>query len=301
MGTELWVKRDDCTGGPEAGNKLRKLEFLCADALRAGCDTLITCGAVQSNHARATALTAARLGLDCVLFLRVEGSEAPSVEGNLLLDRLTGAAVHFVDHPTYADRDRLMAEAAAALSRRGHSAYVIPEGGSNALGALGYVEAMKEVKAQLPKDLGDDPPFDAIVVACGSGGTAAGCAVGAHTAGLARRVLAMAVCDDRAYFEPRINAIVADLETVLGKPTSSVPVEVLDHAMGPGYGKCSQQQLEFLALVAKSSGILLDPVYTAKALFGLKDRATSLSRVLFVHTGGLPGLLAQARAFDTLL
>ncbi|HEX7601812.1 MAG TPA: pyridoxal-phosphate dependent enzyme, partial [Polyangiaceae bacterium] len=221
LGVDLWIKRDDATGGAEAGNKLRKLEYLFADALQKGAKHVVTCGGIQSNHARATAIVAAQLGLRCTLLLRVtDGTEvgpereAPKerlpVTGNVLLDRLVGANVRLISPKDYADRAACMAKVAAELELAGERAYVIPEGGSNGLGALGYVDAMREVREQLDRGLGGGARFDTIVHACGSGGTAAGVALGAGTHRVASEVRAVAVCDDAAYFERVIAAIVRE-------------------------------------------------------------------------------------------
>lgn len=180
VGTEVWVKLDDSNAGAASGNKVRKLEFLLAQAIEERSTHLITCGGEQSNHARATALAGARLGLKTVLLLRTKTpSEPPSFTGNLLLDRIAGAKVCFISEEQYARRNSLMNEEKKRLTFAGQRAYVIPEGGSNGLGALGWVEAMREVRQQLDLGLaGGSSPFDAIAHACGSGGTAAGCVWG---------------------------------------------------------------------------------------------------------------------------
>lgn len=299
LGVELWVKRDDMTGGVEAGNKLRKLEFLVADALARGADTLVTCGAIQSNHCRATAAVAARFGLRSVLFLRTDDVAAPLPNaGNVLLMKLFGAELHRISPADYADRGRLLDACAEALARTGRKPYVIPEGASNGLGSLGYVEAMREVREQLDAGLAGGRPFAWVAHACGSGGTAAGVALGAAYHGVSERVLAVAVCDSRAYFEQvvgRIAGEMRDLDPRLGERHGLV---VDDASKGPRYGVASPEQHAFLVEVARASGLALDPVYTGKALFGLaraveRDPSMQGKRVLFLHTGGLPGLLAQ--------
>jgi D-cysteine desulfhydrase len=300
VGTSVWVKRDDMTGGAEAGNKIRKLEYLLADALEQRASVVLTCGAMQSNHARATALTAARLGLASLLFLRTATpSITPPAVGNLLLDRLAGAEVRSISPDEYRNRAELMAREADALARRGARPYVIPEGGSNALGALGYADAMREVKTQLDLGLGGGPtPFDAVVHACGSGGTAAGVVLGAREWEVAERVLAVAVCDTVAYFEAVIGRIVIEAQTLVPDLDRSADLTVLDRYKGPGYGIASEEQRRFIVDVARETGLILDPVYTGKALFALSRLEHKPKRVLFLHTGGLPGLLAQADAFS---
>lgn len=299
LGAEIWVKRDDVTAGAEAGNKIRKLEFLLGEAVDRRARAVITCGGIQSNHARATALLAARLGLSCTLLLRAGPEErAAPPEGNLLLDRLANARVRFIGAHEYSERDHSMLALAAELGRAGTPAYVIPEGGSNGLGALGYFEAMAEVRRQLDLGLAGDPPcFDAVAVACGSGGTAAGLALGALHWRVADRVLAFAVCDDRKSFELRIEAIVREGGQLLARaghlPAPACPVDVFDEHKGPRYGVMNDEQLDFLVEVAQKTGLVLDPVYSGKALFGLARLEAKPPRVLFIHTGGLPGLLAQ--------
>lgn len=299
VGGETWVKRDDMNSGAAAGNKIRKLEYLLARAQREGADVVITCGGAQSNHARATAIMARALGMSALLMLRSEQPDREASCGNLFLDRLVGAELCWLTPGEYAERDARMEAVAGELRARGHRPFVIPEGGSNALGALGYVDAMGEISEQLALGLGGGPgAFDAVVHACGSGGTAAGTALGAALYGVAREVLAIAVCDDRGYFERRIASLVSDAQSSWPTLKAPVPWSVLDEYKGPGYGVASREQLQFLVRVARATGLVLDPVYSGKALFALSRLTSRPRRVLFLHTGGLPGLLAQPGAFD---
>jgi D-cysteine desulfhydrase len=309
LGVDLWIKRDDATGGAEAGNKVRKLEFLLADARARRADTVITCGGLQSNHARATALACASLGLGCVLLLRVEDPRATRLPatGNVLLDRLAGAEVRLISRAEYAQRSAVLESVASELRVAGRRPYVVPEGGSNGLGSLGYVACMREVAEQVRLGLaGVDRPFDVVVHACGSGGTAAGVALGAARFGVARQLRAMAVCDDAAYFEKTIARIVGEArawDRSLGEPA---PLVVDDTAKGPAYAVSTREQRETIVRVARASGLVLDPVYTGKAMHGLlqavqRGQVSRGARVLFLHTGGLPGLLAQGDAFGTEL
>ena len=325
VGATVWVKRDDATSGAESGNKLRKLEFLLADALARGARVVVTCGGLQSNHARATALTCAQVGLRSILLLRVpdpERARAMPLElgGNVLLDRLAGADIRFISPAEYRERGAHLEQARADSDHAGVPAYVVPEGGSNGLGSLGYVEAMREVKRQVALGLaGDDRPFDVVAHACGSGGTAAGVGLGAAHFGVARETWAFAVCDDSAYFTKTIARIAtearahmpslpelmfvepggagaADGETITHDGAARIIVD--DRAKGPAYASMSDVQKRFLVRVARATGIILDPVYTGKALFGLSEaiergEIPRGARVLFLHTGGLPGLLAQ--------
>jgi D-cysteine desulfhydrase len=305
LGVDLWVKRDDATGGAEAGNKVRKLEWLLGDARARRSDTIVTCGGLQSNHARATALVCASLGMACVLFLRVPDPAHATLPrtGNVLLDRLAGAEVRLVSHAEYAQRGAVMESAAIELRDRGRTPYVIPEGGSSGLGALGYVECMRETQVQLRSGLGGGPaPFEVVVHACGSGGTAAGVALGAARFGVARRVRAMAVCDDEPTFERAIARVVAEARAWDPSLSDAAPVVVDAASKGPAYAVSTSDQRATIARVARTSGLVLDPVYVGKAMHGLKlavergDVARG-ARVLFLHTGGLPGLLAQGDDF----
>jgi D-cysteine desulfhydrase len=299
VGTEVWVKRDDLSAGPAAGNKIRKLEYLLADALQGGATTVITCGGYQSNHARATAILARQLELRPALLLRTSDGAPHADRGNAFLDVLVGAEIRTITPAQYRERATLMQAWADALADDGERAYVIPEGGSNALGALGYVDAMAELRTQLDAGEGGAPrQFEAVVHACGSGGTAAGATLGAGCYGIAPLVRSMAVCDDRAYFEPLVQQLVAEAAALCGRtPSDAARLELDDRWKGPAYGVASPEQLRFIIDVARGCGLVLDPVYTGKALFGLSQLEHKPSPVLFIHTGGLPGLLAQTQDF----
>lgn len=314
LGVELWVKRDDMTGGAESGNKLRKLELLLGDAIAKEKRAVVTCGGVQSNHARATAIACAEHGLRCVLLLRVADPDAaraapPLATGNLLLDRMVGAEIRWVSPEEYKQRVGLLEQAAHALEQEGYPAYIVPEGGSNGLGAVGYFEAMREIREQMDLGIAPQAPFDVVANACGSGGTAAGVFLGAQAFGVAREVRAFAVCDDAATFERAIGQIIVEARGHLGAEATErelVRFVVDDTAKGPAYAVQSDEQRAFLVEVARRSGLVLDPVYTGKALFGVaqavaKGEIPRGSRVLFLHTGGLPGLLAQAEALAPAL
>jgi D-cysteine desulfhydrase len=304
VGCDVWLKRDDVTGGPEAGNKIRKLEYLLADALDLGAKWVVTCGAVQSNHARATAVLCAQLGVKCKLFLRKRAgeSEPAAARGNFFIDKLAGADVTFITPEEYRERAALMAEAARDLERRGERAYVIPEGGSNGLGALGSVNAMREVAEQARIGLGPRR-FDHVFFACGSGGTAAGIALGVAATELADHVHAACVCDDAAYFEKTVRRIVAEARAYDDTLPDRPGISFDDREKGPSYGLMNKAQRALVIAAARGSGVLFDPVYTGKALAALasqvkRGEVKSDARVLFVHTGGLPGLLAESDAFE---
>lgn len=288
-GPDLYVKRDDLTGFALSGNKVRKLEFVIAEALRREATVLITCGGLHSNHARATAVAAARLGLKCHLLLR--GTPQRVYDGNALIDRLVGAELDFITpEQYYGQRDAIMMAKAAELQRQGERAYVIPEGASNALGAVGYVQAGQEIALQ-QKELGVQ--FDAVVFAVGSGGTYAGLFLASRMAGLKARVVGINVCDTAAYFVERIGGIVEEFRARFQVRLKYAPeeFEIIDGYVGGGYGVSRPEELALICEVARSEGLLLDPVYTGKAMYGLVDqirqgRFRAGDKVLFLHTGG---------------
>jgi D-cysteine desulfhydrase len=298
LGVELWVKRDDLTGSHLSGNKVRKLEYLLAEARAEGATHVITCGGLQSNHCRATALAAAPLGLSAVLLLRTPTGDLGEIpdppDGNLLLDRLAGARIHPVSPAGYAERAERMAALAAEIAHAGGKATLIPEGGSNACGSLGYVRAVAEIAAQM-----EDRPPTSIVVAAGSGGTLAGVALGIQAHGLAgTRAIGIPVCDDAAYFRGIVQQIAAEAGARYGLPSlEDNHLALVDGHKGRGYALTTPEELRFLVEVARKDGLVLDPVYTNKAFRGLvalcRSRPALLGRrPLFIHTGGLFGLLA---------
>jgi D-cysteine desulfhydrase len=305
LGVELWVKRDDLTGAPLSGNKVRKLEYLLADAEAQGADVILTCGGDQSNHCRATAIAARQRGLASVLLLRVvDPTRPPPTVANLLLDRMVGAEVRFISRADYARRRELMAQAAEALRAEGRRPYVIPEGGSNALGSLGYVDCVGEIASQLPAP---ETPTT-IVFAAGSGGTGAGLIAGVRSRGLPWRVVGVNVCDDRAYFVGAIGEIVDSLrqEPGLAFPFQRESIEIQEGFVGRGYAQSRPEELTAMVALARSEGLLLDPVYTGKAWHGLvetlrRDRAAFGARVVFLHSGGLFGLFPKTDELLPLL
>ena len=300
---EMYIKRDDLTGADLSGNKVRKLEFLLADAVAKGSDTIITCGAAQSNHARATAIAAARLGLAVQLFLRTRNpGNPPPLEGNILLDRLVGAEIVWITFEEYGRRSEILAHAAESLRDSGKIPYVIPEGGSNALGAWGYVRAVQELVSELDSlPEGRDRPTT-LIHATGSGGTTAGLILGVKLAGLNMRVVGINVCNDRDYFLRVVGNICqkAIMTYELGLPFSrDQDIEIVDGYVGAGYGRSSPQELSLISEVARTEGILLDPVYTGKAFYGMSrelERNPQVfgDRIVFLHTGGIFGLLSLA-------
>ena len=284
-GPTIWVKRDDLTGFGLSGNKIRKLEFHLAAALDAGADTVITCGAVQSNHCRATALAAARVGLHTILYLRSSDGEPPeSPTGNHLLQRLAGAECRFITPSQYDDRDRIMEEAAAA---RGN-AWVIPEGASDALGALGFVAAMHEIAPQL-EDLEIARPV--IWHAASSAGTTTGMLRGADELDLDVEIVGSSVGDPAQEVEHRIRTLLAESVTQFGEIAGSTPWRITDEYVGRGYGLSTPEEFAVQAEATRLTGMLFDPAYTGKVIYGLKQeieqgRLTSQDHVVFWHTGG---------------
>jgi len=303
LGLELLFKRDDLTGASLSGNKIRKLEFLFADAAAEGADTVITCGGEQSNHCRATAIAAAELGLRSYLLLRTENpKEPPAAEANILLDRLVGADIRWVSREEYKRRVQLFTEVQGQLLAQRRKAYVIPEGGSNAVGAWGYVGCVEE----LAQELGDDPLT--IVYAAGSGGTGAGLILGIKLLKLPWRAVGINVCDDKPYF---VNAIGEIIEAAIKKWLLPVEfdrseVEIIDGYVGAGYAKSRAEELQTIRDVARSEGLILDPVYTGKAFHGMtqelaRDKNALGPRVCFIHTGGIYGLFPKAKELEPLL
>ncbi len=292
-GPDIWIKRDDVSGLGGGGNKIRKLKYLAAEALRRDADVLMTTGAQQSNHARQTAATAARFGLSSVLVL---AGDAPfAAQGNYLLDRFFGAEVRWAgDHPLM---DALQAEA-DALRSAGRRPYVIPYGGSNGLGACGFVEAYAELTRQAQAR---DLHFDAVVVASSSGGTQAGLTIGAQALDATTRVIGISIADEAPVLRQHLVDIAAQIQTCLDLPIALEPAKlsIIDDYLGDGYGIVGALECDAIYTLAQCEGLLADPVYTGRALGGLMDLVRKgffapEERVLFWHTGGTPGLYAYA-------
>lgn len=301
-GPDIYIKRDDLLGLAAGGNKTRKLEFLVADALSQGADTLITVGAVQSNHCRLTLAAAVRENLKCRLVLeqRVPGSYDKRASGNnFLFDLLGVESVTVVD--AGADLASAMQKIAAELKAEGRKGYVIPGGGSNALGALGYVACAEELLAQT-FDL--RLRLDRIVCASGSAGTHAGLLTGLIGNNAQIPVTGINVRRPRAEQEQNVHALAVDVAKLLGiEAPPRDAVTALDEWVGPGYSLPTPAMIEAVRLLARSEGILLDPVYTGKAMAGLIDlvrRGTFKKgeNVLFLHTGGAPALYAYQKTLQ---
>lgn len=289
-GPRLLVKRDDLTGLAFGGNKVRKLEYLLADAEAQNAEILLTTGAAQSNHCRQTAASAARKGFECTLVLT--GEEPDVYSANNFLDRLLGANIVWTDP---AGRDETLRREVEVLENEGRNPYLIPYGGSNQIGAFAYAMAVEELMTQLQ---GDFP--DWIVFASSSGGTQAGLAAGARYFGLGSKILGISVDEPASVLTSRIADLANEVAQILGGSFSFVSQDILvnDDYIGEGYGVMGALERNAIKDFARWEGILLDPVYTGRAGGGLLDLIqrgffTSEETVLFWHTGGTPGLFAD--------
>lgn len=301
-GPDIYIKRDDLLPGPGGGNKTRKLEFSIADALEQGADVIITCGAVQSNHCRLTLGWAVKEGLDCHLVLeeRVPGSYSPEASGNNFLFQLMGVASVTVA-PGGSDMVAEMEKVANRCSAEGRKPYIIPGGASNTIGATGYVACAQEMMEQLFK-MGLD--LDHVVVPSGSAGTHAGMVVGMHGTGAGIPISGMNVSRTKADQEAIVYDLVQRTAERVGC-AADIPREAVDcygDYVGPGYSRPTDSMIEAVTLLARTEAILLDPVYSGKAMAGLidhvrKGRFKKGQKVLFLHTGGSPALFAYLDAF----
>ncbi|MDR7483075.1 MAG: D-cysteine desulfhydrase family protein [Armatimonadota bacterium] len=297
-GPRLLVKRDDMTGLAFGGNKVRKLEYLLGDAVDRGCDVVVTVGAAQSNHARATAAAARRLGLDVVLVLA--GDEPLERQGNLLLDVLFGADIRIVDTDDNYVLMGVVEDIARDLQRRGRVPYVMPPGGSAALGAAAYANAGLELLDQLNTR---GVHADAIVHATGTGGTQAGLYAAFRLMQARMEIIGVSAGPSRDVVTARVRSLVEELCGLLGIDWRPHPddIVVTDEYVGERYAVATPEGLDAIRLVARTEGLLLDPVYTGKAMAGLIDlvrrgRFRSDQSVVFWHTGGQPALFAYAAA-----
>lgn len=312
-GVNIYIKRDDQTGSEWSGNKIRKLEFSVQEAIERGCNLLITCGGIQSNHCRATVSVATYYGMKSAVLLRI--SDQPPVEGNYFLDLLMGADVKFCNKDEYRDhRGEIMQKMAEEYVAQGYKPYIIPEGASNGIGTLGYYNALKEIVSQ-EKELGI--VFDTIVVATGSGGTCAGLNLANIINSYGKRIVAMAVCDDTDYFQKvalnisrealgylvKQEEITLDEAERVAKSLQQTDFEVNDKYVGIGYALSRPEELEHIKRIARLEGVVFDPVYTGKATYGIVNELKqdgdlrTAKNILFIHTGGLYGLFPVSRQF----
>lgn len=298
-GPRLFMKRDDNTGLALGGNKARKLEYLMADALAKKCDVVITTGGPQSNHARMVAAMARQLGMEVILLLT--GDEPREWKGNLLLDRILGAQVIFAGTKDYDLIHPRMESMAEELRQQGRNPYVIPVGGATPIGSLGYVQAVLELVGQ-SVEAGIN--FDYLVSATGSGGTMSGMLVGARLFAPHLKVVGISVSRPRAALTQRLSNISEATAALLGVDLKFPPekLAVFDEYIGESYGVPTPEGLEAIKLLAQTEGILLDPVYTGKAMAGYIDLVRKgyfpeTANVVFFHTGGAPALFAMEEYF----
>jgi L-cysteate sulfo-lyase len=305
LGIDLWIKRDDCTGLAGGGNKTRKLEFLLGEALDAGADTLITQGAVQSNHVRQTAAAAARFGLACEVILEDrtgDRSDEYVGSGNVLLNRLMGATMRTV--PADTDMNAAMDDLAAQLKAEGKRPYIIPGGGSNSTGALGYVDCALELAAQANTT---GLKIDRLVTATGSAGTHAGLVAGFAVSGADIPILGIGVRAPKEKQEFNVHKLAVETAARLGHAERVKRDQVIADCdyVGAGYGLIDQGVTDALSLAARTEGLLFDPVYTGKALKGLialaQAGAFKGETVVFLHTGGAQGLAGYHHQLESML
>jgi L-cysteate sulfo-lyase len=301
-GPEIWVKRDDCTGLATGGNKTRKLEFSMGEALGLDADTIITVGAVQSNHVRQTAAAACKLGLKCEVLLehRVpDPTDLYRTSGNVLLDRIFGANLR--EYPKGTDFDAEMSRIAREVRASGGTPYIIPGGASNTVGALGYVGCAEELLQQCDQQ---DVSFDHVVLASGSAGTHAGFVVGLRGHGQSLPILGIGVNAPQAEQEEKVFRLARETADYVNKPGCVSREDIVADCsyVGPGYGLPTDSMKEAVLMLARQEGLLFDPVYSGKALAGMIDyirqgRFAQGQKIVFLHTGGVAGLFAYA---DTL-
>ena len=297
----VYIKRDDQTGTEFSGNKIRKLEYSINEAINNECDTLITCGGIQSNHARATAAAGIKLGLKSVLVLRSD--EKPELEGNYLIDKIMGADVRIISSEDYRERrQEIMENILKELEAKGRKGYIIPEGASNGVGTFGYLACFKEILEQ-EKEHGI--VFDTIVTAVGSGGTFAGLYLGNKLTNSSKKIVGINVCDTAEYFKERVSEILEEVKTYIPDTKFEISKDdmcIIDGYVGDGYAVSRTEELDFICDFAEAEGIILDPVYTGKAMRGLyteikKGNFKDSKNILFIHTGGLFGLFSKRDQF----
>ena len=302
LGVELWVKRDDLTGLLETGNKIRKLEFLVGEALAQSADTLVTCGTLQSNCCRSVSAVAARLGLKAVLALK--GAPPAEYDGNLLLDRLLGAEIRYCSDDEWRRIDEVLDELAVRVRTRGGTPYVIPESGATVTGSLGYVACGEEIAQQIRHGA---PEFDTIVITAFSGGSQAGLLMAKQLYGLRAEIVGVPIAWEAARVREYVARIIAEARRRYALPVEApAEIRLLDGHQGAGRAEVRVEELETVVRVARTEGIVLDPVYTAKAFAGLfgrlrRDRGALGRRVCFIHTGGVFSVFPFRRHLSGLL
>ena len=314
VGREIYLWRDDLTGFVESGNKIRKLEFLLADALDQGATRIITAGGTQSNHTRATAFLARRLGLEVSIVVREPKQGRNPKEfatANLLLNQICGADLNYVPYAEYQAAGSIylpFLEKVAERSRhRGERPYVILEGGSVPLGCFGYIYAVEEMLSTWRSTGARTNAPDAIFFALGSGGTHAGLHLGFELNGLpTNRLWAVNVCDSEEYFKQRVGKLIEDTASQFHLPAKERNLQILDGHFGTGYGVATDDDLKFYLKLARQEGVLLDPTYTGKAFQGMLAEIRKTpdrfgQQILFLHSGGIFGTFAFQEQYGCLL
>lgn len=297
LGKNIYIKRDDQTGLEISGNKVRKLEYTTQEALDTGCSTLITCGGIQSNHARATAAVAKLYGLDCILVLR--SNDNPPLEGNYLMDLLLGADVRLIPPESFDGKSQeIMESIASELIQQGKKGYIMPMGASCGIGNFGYLHAMMEIAKQ-EKELGIT--FDAVVCTIGSGGTYSGLYLGNEYLNLKKDIIGISISATATYFTEEIKSIMSDSKDICSalEPVNLENIIIYDGYVGGGYAINSPEDFEIIKEIASNEAIILDPVYTGKAMKGMiaeieKGSFDKYENILFIHTGGLFGVFPKA-------
>jgi D-cysteine desulfhydrase len=301
IGVELWVKRDDLSGLLETGNKIRKLEFLVGEALAQNADTLITCGTLQSNCCRCVAAVAARLGLRAVLALK--GAPPAEYDGNLLLDRILGADITYCSEADWRRIDEILQDLAARERAAGRVPYVIPESGATVVGALGYLACGQELAEQVRHGA---PAFDTVVITAFSGGSQAGLLMAKQLSGLRADIVSVPIAWTGTQVRDYVVDVIDRAHRRYGLPVEPPrEVRLLDGYQGAGRGEVRREELETVLKLARLEGLVLDPVYTAKAFGGLldtlrRDRGALGRRVCFVHTGGVFSVFPHRSALSRL-
>lgn len=300
-GKNIYIKRDDLTGIEFSGNKVRKLEYSFNEGLKDGAEIFITCGGIQSNHARAVAALATKLGKKSILLLRSD-EKNPSLDGNYFLDKILGAEIRLVSTEEFSSsRDMIMENIKKEMEEKGKKAYIIPLGASNGIGVFGYRNCLREILEQ-EKELGIE--FDTIVTAVGSGGTYAGLFLENKIKKLDKKIVGVNVSDTAEYFKDVILELIQENIKYTGEnvEVERNEIEIIDGYVGRGYALNTKEELDFLEEFAKVEGVVLDPVYTGKAMFGMKKelnlKLKNSKNILFVHTGGLFGIFPKIKEFD---
>ncbi len=295
-GAHISVKRDDLSESVASGNKLRKMEYVLYEATKAGADTLITCGGIQSNHCRTVAWIAAKMGLRCILLLR--GDRPETRQGNYLIDSILGAEARFYSAEEFTDINAIAEDLCKKLRDEGSNPYYSPMGASVATGSLGYVRMVKEL-------VESGQQFDKIYCALGSGGTYAGIVLGCQHFAYGPSIHGIAVCDDTAYFVNELTRIQKEFKEqyAINLDLEHIEQFIDDHYVGIGYAQNTKEELEILHHLAKTEGLVLDPVYSLKAFIGMLDHIKKGSikpdeRILFVHTGGHYGIFPKGNEFQ---